>query len=44
MAHAELPVVQRTIRHQFHQLRLDLDQWMELSAPFWRTLRAPPPW
>jgi heat-inducible transcriptional repressor len=26
------PVEQRTIRHQFHQTRLDLDQWMRLSA------------
>jgi len=33
MADADLPVPeQRTIHHQFHQLRLDLDQWMELTA------------
>lgn len=29
----ELPLEeQRTIRHQFHQTRLDVDQWMQLSA------------
>ncbi|MDX1664817.1 MAG: heat-inducible transcriptional repressor HrcA [Candidatus Promineifilaceae bacterium] len=29
----ELPVrEQQTIRHQFHQARLDLDQWMRLAA------------
>jgi heat-inducible transcriptional repressor len=33
MEQAELPVPeQRTIRHQFHQIRLDLDQWMRLTA------------
>lgn len=33
MADTDLPVPeQRTIHHQFHQLRLDLDQWMELTA------------
>jgi heat-inducible transcriptional repressor len=26
------PTEQRTISHQFHQARLDLDQWMRLSA------------
>lgn len=33
MEEAELPLVeQRMIRHQFHQIRHDLDQWMRLSA------------
>ena len=33
MTSADLPAPeQRMIRHQFHQLRLDLDQWMELTA------------
>ena len=33
MGEAELPLAeQRTIRHQFHQARLDLEQWMRLAA------------
>jgi len=33
MGEAELPLAeQRTIRHQFHQARLDLEQWMKLAA------------
>jgi heat-inducible transcriptional repressor len=33
MGEAELPLTeQRTIRHQFHQARLDLEQWMKLAA------------
>ena len=33
MEEAELPLPeQRMIRHQFHQIRHDLDQWMRLSA------------
>ncbi len=33
MQEAELPLVeQRMIRHQFHQLHLELDQWMRLAA------------
>jgi heat-inducible transcriptional repressor len=33
MEQVELPVPeQRTIRHQFHQIRLDLEQWMRLTA------------
>lgn len=33
MEQAELPVAeQRTIRHQFYQVRLDLEQWMKLTA------------
>jgi len=33
MSDADLPAhEQRMIHHQFHQLRLDLDQWMELTA------------
>lgn len=33
MGEAELPLSeQRTIRHQFHQARLDLEQWMRLAA------------
>jgi len=33
MDDTELPVPeQRLIRHQFHQIRLDLDQWMRLTA------------
>jgi heat-inducible transcriptional repressor len=33
MDQVELPVPdQRTIRHQFHQARLSLDQWMKLTA------------
>lgn len=33
MSEAELPLAeQRTIRHQFHQARLDLEQWMRLAA------------
>ncbi len=33
MEEAELPLVeQRMIRHQFHQIRHDLEQWMRLSA------------
>ena len=33
MDEAELPLSERTmIRHQFHQLRMDLDQWMRLAA------------
>jgi heat-inducible transcriptional repressor len=33
MEQVELPVPeQRTIRHQFYQIRLDLDQWMRLTA------------
>lgn len=33
MTNADLPAPeQRMIHHQFHQLRLDLDQWMELTA------------
>jgi heat-inducible transcriptional repressor len=33
MGEAELPLTeQRTIRHQFHQARLDLEQWMRLAA------------
>lgn len=33
MEEAELPLAeQRMIRHQFHQLRHDLEQWMRLSA------------
>jgi len=33
MGEAELPLAeQRTIRHQFHQSRLDLEQWMRLAA------------
>ncbi len=33
MENTDLPVPeQRTIRHQFYQVRLDLDQWMRLTA------------
>jgi heat-inducible transcriptional repressor len=33
MEQVDLPVPeQRMIRHQFHQIRLDLDQWMRLTA------------
>jgi heat-inducible transcriptional repressor len=33
MGEVELPLAeQRTIRHQFHQARLDLEQWMKLAA------------
>lgn len=33
MEQVDLPVPeQRMIRHQFHQVRLDLDQWMRLTA------------
>jgi heat-inducible transcriptional repressor len=33
MEEVELPLPeQRTIRHQFHQIRLNLDQWMSLTA------------
>jgi heat-inducible transcriptional repressor len=33
MGEVELPLAeQRTIRHQFHQARLDLEQWMRLAA------------
>jgi len=33
MEQVDLPVPeQRMIRHQFHQVRLDLDQWMRLAA------------
>lgn len=33
MEQAQLPVPeQRMIRHQFHQIRLDLNQWMRLTA------------
>ena len=33
MEQGQLPVPeQRMIRHQFHQIRLDLDQWMRLTA------------
>lgn len=33
MENAELPLPeQRLIRHQFHQIRLNLDQWMRLTA------------
>jgi len=33
MEQVELPVPeQRTIRHQFYQIRLDLEQWMRLTA------------
>jgi len=33
MDEAELPAAeQRMIRHQFHQVRMDLDQWMRLTA------------
>ena len=33
MEQVDLPVYeQRMIRHQFHQLQLDLDQWMRLTA------------
>jgi heat-inducible transcriptional repressor len=33
MGEAELPLAeQRTIRHQFHQARLDPEQWMRLAA------------
>lgn len=33
MERVDLPVPeQRMIRHQFHQIRLDLDQWMRLTA------------
>ena len=33
MEHVDLPVPeQRMIRHQFHQIRLNLDQWMRLTA------------
>ena len=28
---------QRMIRHQFHQMRLDLDQWMRSPRRCWRT-------
>jgi len=33
MEEAELPLAeQRMIRHQFHQVRMDLEQWMRLTA------------
>ncbi len=33
MQASDLPTTeQRTIHHQFHQLRLDVDQWMQLAA------------
>lgn len=33
MEQVELPIPeQRTIRHQFYQIRLDMDQWMRLTA------------
>jgi heat-inducible transcriptional repressor len=33
MDEAELPLAeQRTIRHQFHQVRMELDQWVRLAA------------
>jgi heat-inducible transcriptional repressor len=33
MSEAELPLAeQRMIRHQFHQVRMELDQWMRLAA------------
>jgi heat-inducible transcriptional repressor len=33
MEQADLPMPeQRTIQHQFHQIRLNLDQWMKLTA------------
>lgn len=33
MVHSELPVSEQLmIRHQFHQISLDLDQWMRLAA------------
>ncbi len=39
-----LPLHERQmIRHQFHQARLELDQWMRLSPrPFWPAPRAAP--
>ncbi|NLG52137.1 MAG: heat-inducible transcription repressor HrcA [Chloroflexi bacterium] len=33
MQHVDLPAIERhMIRHQFHQIRLDLEQWMRLTA------------
>jgi len=45
LGEAELPLQeQRTIAHQFHQVRPDFEQWMPLAASVLLVPPAGPPW